>query len=213
MIYVVGDSSKKFLPLDSIRTKFLVDQKHEGDNIDGMNPTFCELTGLYYMWKHDRDEIVGLEHYRRYLSLDGKTPIREFEIRKQLERGDLLCSTVNYGRSSIGSFFMKMRMADWLFKLFAFLEVTEGKEYAEFCHSYIDGNRHVLGNIFIARRELLDEYAQYLFKNLVNFQQAELVNRRNIKKRIMGYLAEFLFGAWLEWNHKKQVETGICWSR
>lgn len=213
MIYVVGDTKKKFLPLDAIRTKFLVDEKHEGDNIDGFNPTFCELTGLYYMWKHDTGDIVGLEHYRRYLSLDGKTPIGERDIRRLLEKGDLLCNTVNYGNRSVGSYFMQRRMADWLFKLFAFLEVSEGKEYAEFCHRYIDGNKHVLGNIFIARRELLDEYAEYLFKNLLTFQMAEHSLKHEVQKRIMGYLAEFLFGAWLEYHHKKQIETDICWSK
>ena len=213
MIYVVGDSRKRFLPLDSIRTMFLVDEKHDGDSIDAFNPTFCELTGLYYMWKHDTGDIVGLEHYRRYLSIDGRNPVGEADIRRLLEKGDLLCSTVNYGTKSVGSFFMGMRMADWLFKYFAFLEVTEGKDFANFCHRYIDGNRHILGNIFIARRELLDKYASYLFKNMLTFQMAEMANHRVIRKRVMGYIAEFLFGAYLDYHKLRKIETGICWSK
>ena len=64
-IYVIGNSKNQFLPSNNIRERFYVDQPHEGDNIDYLNPWFCELTGLYYIWKHATDNIIGLEHYRR----------------------------------------------------------------------------------------------------------------------------------------------------
>lgn len=72
-IYVVGSSKNKFLPLDNIREKFLIDQPHEGDNIDFLNPWYCELTGLYWLWRNSTEDIVGLEHYRRYFVNDKRT--------------------------------------------------------------------------------------------------------------------------------------------
>ena len=90
-IYVVGNSKNKFLPLDNIREKFLIDQPHEGDNIDFLNPWYCELTGLYYLWKHADDKIVGLEHYRTYFWKDGH-PINETQIKEELKKGDIICS-------------------------------------------------------------------------------------------------------------------------
>lgn len=63
-IYVVGSSKNKFFTLDNIREKFLIDEKHTDTNIDFLNPWYSELTGLYHLWKNDKDDVVGLEHYR-----------------------------------------------------------------------------------------------------------------------------------------------------
>ena len=89
-IYVVGSSKNKFLPLDNIREKFLIDEKHEGDNIDNLNPWYCELTGLYYMWKHCDDDIVGLEHYRRYFVNEKGNLLSENEISESLKQYDVI---------------------------------------------------------------------------------------------------------------------------
>lgn len=36
------------------------------DNISENNPHYCELTGLYWMWKNTNYEEIGLCHYRRF---------------------------------------------------------------------------------------------------------------------------------------------------
>ena len=47
-IYVVGNSRNHFL-LNDIRTSFFTDHKHADENIDFLNPWYCELTGMYHL--------------------------------------------------------------------------------------------------------------------------------------------------------------------
>ena len=130
MIYVVGDHSKHFRNIDTtIRSKFFVEDAHEGRNIDNLNRFFCELTGLYHMWQNDNSDVVGLEHYRRYLSADGRNPIDRQEIERRLHRGDVLCATVNYGTKPIKSYFLANGMLEWLLRYIdRFSQAAQGKD-------------------------------------------------------------------------------------
>lgn len=123
-IYVVGSSKNKFLSLDNIREKFFIDSKHDGDNIDFLNPWYCELTGLYYLWKHVNDDIVGLEHYRRYFVNSKGNLLSEHEIIETLNTYDVICRKFDFKGKNAYSFFRNERKP-YLMKFLSFLPSEE----------------------------------------------------------------------------------------
>ena len=137
-IYVVGSSKNNFLPLDNIREKFLIDQKHEGDNIDKLNPWYCELTGMYYMWKHCNDDIVGLEHYRRYFVNKNNQLLNENEIRTILETNDVImyryvgCNSMTHMRGARKSKKFALSLA--------LLNAKYGEKISKFFYNNFTGN-------------------------------------------------------------------------
>lgn len=204
-IYVVGSSKNKFLHLDNIREKFLIDQPHEGDNIDFLNPWYCELTGLYYLWKHVDDDIVGLEHYRRYFVNDKKQLLSENEIKKLLENNDILCNkSTSYSKRRPVITWIDLNEKRYDFdKFLIFCKQYVGDDYVNACNKVLYSDYHCLCNMFICKKELINEYCEFIFDVLFTYQKAEMYYNREIPKRIMGYFTEFLFRAWLEFNHKK----------
>jgi len=209
-IYVVGSSKNKFLPLNNIREKFLINQKHEGDNIDFLNPWYCELTGLYYLWKHVDDDIVGLEHYRRYFVNQRNQPLSENEIKDKLKDCDILCIRAGYSfRVPPKTWLIKHNKWYDMQKFLAFIKVYSNEDYYNACITHLNGNWHALGNMFIARKEVINDYCAFIFDLIFSYMEAEKHYGRKLPSRIIGYFTEFLFGAWLTYQHKKIKFNGM----
>lgn len=208
-IYVVGSSENKFLPLDNIREKFLIDEKHEGDNIDFLNPWYCELTGLYYLWKHCNDDIIGLEHYRTYFWKDGH-PINEIQIKEELKKGDVICSGWKmpnpfHGGRTVREEFSKVMRSEYK----SFLENLQKikPDFYKYFNEYLNGNEFICCNMMITLKENLNEYMNFLFDVILSFGKIYKPTRFNLRRE--GWISEFMFGAWLNYACKKKVYVNI----
>lgn len=209
-IYVVGSSKNKFLPLDNIREKFLIDQPHEGDNIDFLNPWYCELTGLYYLWKHVDDEIVGLEHYRNYFwSNKNNMPLNEDEILENLKNGDIIVSGYSYpvpwGPKYLGQ---ELNICTKN-KVELFLKTLESKDkdkgLATYFRKFLAGQKIYACNCFIGPKTILNDWAEFFFNLIADFEKNNPIGPNTNTARREGYFSEFLFGAWLEYKRYKPV--------
>lgn len=209
-IYVVGSSKNKFLPLDNIREKFLIDTKHDVPNIDFLNPWYCELTGLYYLWQHVNDEIVGLEHYRTYFWKDGHL-INETQIKEELKKGDIICGGYSYPAP-----WCKTCCYDELNKCTKgavpqFLKVLEKKDkgFAEYFKNFLRGKRLWACNVFIGPKKIFDKWIEFFIDTIIDFEQICPIGPKTNTLRREGYFAEFAFGAWLEYNGYKIVHCDL----
>ena len=198
-IYVVGSSKNNFLPLDNIREKFLIDQKHEGDNIDFLNPWYCELTGLYHLWKNCDDDIVGLEHYRRYFGANKKRLINEREINDKLQNTECLVHTITLNNNLLNQY---LSAAPKTAKTDIFHLMTKmDKNFQKVFKDYLFSNTLIKCNMFICKKHIIDEYCDFFFKAINDMKLTDT------NKRMIGYLSEFTFGAWLIYRKAKIEAT------
>lgn len=194
-IYVVGDTSKQFPELDEGREKFLTDIPHEGENIDPLNPWYCELTGLFHMWKNSDAFYVGLEHYRRFF-LSMKYPKRRMgidEAQKILDKCDMIVTEYNHGpRYDAARWFADSKYTGHLER---FMEVLD-PETREGFNAYLHRHTLIVCNMFIGKRPVMERWCNYIFDLLVKYGKHVQLNASN--RRMPGYFAEHIFGYWLE---------------
>ena len=188
-IYVVGSSKNKFLPLDNIRERFLIDQPHEGDNIDFLNPWYCELTGLYYLWKHVYDDIVGLEHYRRYFANDRNQLLSEKEIREILKDHDVIVCETLLKNVALKQFEESEGKPNRI-NLFSIM-YNSPSDLAKIIKQRLFIKSLISNNMFICKKELINEYCEYFFDVIKD------IKLNDTNKRIIGFLSEYVFGSWL----------------
>ena len=192
-IYVVGSSKNDFLPLDNIREKYFTDVIHQGETIDEFNSVYCELTGLYHLWKNVKDDIVGLEHYRRYFLNDKFELLKEDEIRKILETNDIICiqEKENYSIPLYSRFIRGFEHGSLQKELDYMLYAVKYlyPDQFESIRQFLSNRTHYQFNMFICKKEIIDKYCEWMFPILQTIQQ---VYGDKLTKRSLGFLAEIV---------------------
>lgn len=195
----------------------------EGENISNLNPSFCELTGLYWAWKNLDSEYVGLVHYRRHFSLSTKRRdlfdniLKYDEIEQYL--GNIKIFVPNkrvYVIETLYSHYQHTHYADHL-------DVTRNivkdyyPDYIKQFDSIMKKRQGYMFNMMIMEKGLLNEYCEWLFKILF-----ELKNRLNeielsaYQGRLYGRVSEILFNVWLQYQldtekiYKNQIKELHC---
>jgi len=192
-----------------------------GDNISGLNDSCCELTGLYWMWKNVTEQVIGLVHYRRYFMFTDTKKVISFhdelylkdpfdtsvlhimtenEAEKLLERYDVIVNISRTYHWTIREKLLDYVPGECLDNLLSVMDINGSAEYADFL-KYLKKHSHVLFNMFIGKKQVIDQYCEWLFPILaeVDKKHTEYSGQR-YRKRELGYLAEILFGFWLEEN-------------
>ena len=185
------------------------------DNISAQNPFFSELTGMYWVWKHwTGTENVGICHYRRYPVIrDGKSGaerlLTERDCGKLLRDHDLITTEQLVLHSNYyDGFAVDHNLRD----LCVTEEVIREKYPAYYDHfeKLVHDNRVYFGNICVMPKPLYDRYCTWLFDILFEVQRRiDTTGYDNYRKRVYGFLSEFLLTVWIAKNNLHVYESSV----
>ncbi len=212
----VGENDSKDGKIDGKYLNWLhknMQGDNTGDNISNANRNYCELTALYWIWKNCKvkeNDYVGLMHYRRVFDFGNDSAaryrprnkkviscVKNFDIilpqAKKCWSPNLKTNAKNVAehfRAEHGAIYTKI-LEEVLQEDPRFKESANNVLYESDSISWY--------NIFIAKKEILNDYCAWLFDTL------EKLNRRCLKfissteletSRMMGFYGEILLNVY-----------------
>lgn len=207
-----------FIPEEYRRAGWQYDD--QGDNISQKNKHYCELTGLYWIWKNSPESIVGLTHYRRAFESpsNSKQMLRDYEIENILANYDCIVAAKEPCTSSIGCNLITVaeqyRMIHSSTDLLHAREIirTKRPDYLDaFDEAICEGHSFSPCNMIICKKELMDRYCKWLFKieKQLDKRIDYISGRDSYQQRMPGFISERLLNVFLRKHDLKCYECRI----
>ena len=174
-----------------------------GNHISGKNANYCELTGLYWIWKNTDDSYNGLVHYRRYFgrnNLSNKiSDICSYEyLLNCLKSVDIVLPYVEYFKQNAKEEILLHCCTEEIFDKLRQIIETKYPDYIETYDRYFNENKASLFNMLFCKREIFDAYCEWLFSILfVLEKQVDLAKLNTYQQRLYGFLSERLLNVWV----------------
>lgn len=173
---------------------------NSGDNISLKNRMYCELTALYWIWRNDvSSDMIGICHYRRHFKLDE-------EKLNLLGKSDLdvILTIPILNFPDVGHMYANDHCgSDWNVMLEGLRKLQP--EYYETAITLQEGVFYFAYNMFIARKEIFNNYCEWLFPILYYCENKIGVKDDPYQGRYIGFLAERLLSIYMltHWNQYK----------
>jgi hypothetical protein len=197
-------------------------------NIAELNPHYCELTTLYWIWKNTKSNYVGIYHYRRYfnfIKIDTILPLIKIEASSQ--GIDYLTNIEQYNNLSELLSFTDVIVPEKIPLLPSikqqYLNCVEHDPWNVFTKTikelypesknlidFFDVNsRASMFNMFVMKRPLFDKYCYELF-TIINSVYKRIGSPYNeYNNRYPGFLAERFLEIWLMLNKIYSIERPV----
>ncbi|MBR5316794.1 MAG: DUF4422 domain-containing protein [Lachnospiraceae bacterium] len=180
-----------------------------GDNISEKNKKYCELTALYWAWKNDKSEYIGLSHYRR------KFVLSEGEISTILSgNADIVVTVPVTNLETVkGQYSKDHSGSDW--NILGQAIGVLSSEYKDAYDAVSNSTFYFAYNMFIAKREVFNNYCEWLFK-ILEYCENKIGSKDDVyQNRYVGFLAERLLTIYIakhtelkvKMAHKHFIET------
>ena len=173
------------------------------NNIAEKNPNYCELTAMYWIWKNDNSNVIGIEHYRRqFLGENGI--LKKKEVEKILDEYNLIAPRRKNLATSIYHAYSQKHYESDLIKVRKIIARLYPDFVADF--DYLKKtNKVYLCNMVITRKEIYDNYCKWLFDILFTLEkEVDLSDRDPYQQRMYGFMSERLFNIYL--HHYSQMK-------
>lgn len=174
-----------------------------GDHISEKNPHYCELTGVYWVWKNTTDAYKGLVHYRRYFwGKQGR--LTEAEIKSLLTRYDILLPRQEILReSAYEEFCLHSGYEKDLISLRAAVAAVDAAVLPAY-DKVMAGNRLHLYNMLVTSGKEFDAYCTWLFAVLGELEASvDMTGYTPYQQRLYGFLSERLLNVWVTYRELK----------
>ncbi len=184
------------------------------NNISSKNPNFCELTGLYWIWKNSDASIIGFVHYRRYFFekelLGFKKLLSEKYVIKCLKNNDIILPKKNIIlKYNLKEQYYKIHNKNDLDLCYTIIQ-NKYPEYIDDFNKVFDKHEFYAYNMFVCKKEILDKYCTWLFDILFDLEKkVDLSSYDDYNKRIFGFVSERLFNVWILHNNLRCKELPV----
>ncbi|MBQ1544630.1 MAG: DUF4422 domain-containing protein [Clostridia bacterium] len=180
-----------------------------GDNISDLNLSFCELTGLYWAWKHLDADYLGMVHYRRYFTVhlnagtDFDAVLQEPELQDILQTAKVVIPRKRYYFiETLYSHYEHTHYAEQLDMVRSIL-VDYYPDYLKSYDRVVSEKSGHMFNMMIMRRDLFQRYCAWLFDILFKLKDRlppELEELTGFQGRFYGRVSEIIFNVWLDYQ-------------
>lgn len=185
-----------------------------GDNISYKNGSYCELTAIYWLWKNNDDDYVGIDHYRRFFLNKGsllKNSDAIFMLDKdrvilpQKEKFTKKMSTLYWSTCGYKEDLKVMRNA--------IIKLTP--DYLEDFDAFFKQNEMYCYNMSFMSRQNYNRYCAWLFpilqeiENTLDRNSNGEANRKGYYKRIYGFMSERLLNVYISHNDISVIELPV----
>lgn len=180
-----------------------------GEQISCKNPHYCELTGMYWLWKNVKCDIIGICHYRRFFLRNGKL-LKQEEIEELVQNYPIIIPNSRCVREkNVYEHYGNRHNA----KDLDLCREVIAEKYPAYISAYdyaMDTILISMANMWITRKEIFDRYCQWLFDILFEVERRlDMTGYDEYQQRVMGFLSERLFRVWLFMQPEKIAEENI----
>lgn len=163
-----------------------------GDNISEKNKQYCELTGLYWIWKNASEDYVGLVQYRRHFVLPP-----DWLQRMVSNEVDAILPVPLYVAPSVAENYRERHCAgDWDYMM-EYLREKSMEDYMA-AQKVFGQNLYSPCNMLVAKRETLSELCRWLFPIVDAVAEHGGKKEDVYQNRYPGFLSERLITCFFE---------------